>query len=51
MENLDKYGEMNIKSGNKADEIVELLIQNGFEVSRESFDYTYTLYQIFKKTQ
>ena len=51
MENLEKYGVISIKSGNFANEVVEILINAGFEVSKESFDKTHTQYEVFKKKQ
>jgi hypothetical protein len=51
MENLEKYGVISIKSGNFANEVVEVLINAGFEVSKESFDKTHTQYEVFKKKQ
>lgn len=52
MENLEKYGIIKIESGKKAEEIIQILIQHGFRVSKEDFNYTHTQYLVFKdKTQ
>ena len=52
MENLEKYGMIKIESGKKAEEIIQILIQHGFRVSKEDFTFTHTQYLVFKdKTQ
>lgn len=51
MENLEKYGVISIKSGDCAKEVVEILINAGFDVSQEGFDKTHSQYEIFKRRQ
>lgn len=51
MENTTIYGEMKIKSGEYAEEIIKALIDKGFLVARTGCDYTKTWYEILKKTQ
>ena len=51
MENLEKYGEMSIKSGEKAEEVVRTLVNAGFQISREGITQTCTEYEIFKKKE
>ena len=51
MENLEKYGVISIKSGDFANEVVEVMIKAGFEVSKEGFNKTHSQYEIFKKKQ
>ena len=49
MTNLNKYGEMNLESGYRADEIIKILINNGFFISCEGVCGTNTQYQVFKQ--
>ena len=49
MTNLEKYGEMSLRSGYKSEEIVQILIDNGFYVSFDGTCGRDTQYQIFKQ--
>ena len=48
MENLNKYGRMVLRGGHRADEIIKLLIDNGFMVSYEGGYGNSAEYEIFK---
>ena len=49
MSNLEKYGSMSLKSGLKADELVKLLIKQGFLVCEVSNTFNEIQYEIFKE--
>lgn len=51
MENLQIYGEMKLKSGEFADEVVKTLIDKGFLIARIGCDQTKTWYEISKEKQ
>lgn len=49
MTNLEKYGEMKLESGYRAEEIIKILINNGFFISSEGFCGSNIQYQVFKQ--
>lgn len=51
METLEKYGQITLKYGEKADEVVGILINSGFEVCIIEDTFTTITYEIFKKTK